>query len=173
MENTKAKKQQALYSLVKQVAWHCHAYRVEKVGLKQWQDFLAYAIKESLAISEQTVKETEEQGKDRLMALCSWAKDVKTQDWVMMHPDVHIDRKSTWRWVNKETETPGMINALERFRGIPRITNGILVYCERGDGSVFKGHLDWFVKDEKERQAKEGRRSKKEEEFKKRMAEYV
>lgn len=42
----------------------------------------------------------------------------------------------------------GWINALSATTcGILRITNGIDCVIERSDGSLFWGHLDWFVKD--------------------------
>jgi hypothetical protein len=50
-----------------------------------------------------------------------------------------------WFWVTEQRE--GEIIGLPTCRGTPRITNGVEVWIEKSDGSLFLGHQDWFQGD--------------------------
>lgn len=46
----------------------------------------------------------------------------------------------------------GQISGLNNSYGTLTATNGIDCYIERADGTLFMGHMDWFVKDPAHRQ---------------------
>lgn len=58
-----------------------------------------------------------------------------------------LDKRCLWWWIRDQHE--GEIQGLPGIRGTERITNGIIVYIEKGDGTVVQGHREWFKKDKK------------------------
>lgn len=103
----------------------------------------------------------EREQRDTQRSLLSWARDMRVQDFVQQHK-VHIDRKTQWRWIDAtDAEGQTLIGKVDglgpnsKFRGVPRITNGILVAIECADGDIRMGHYDWFVLDAKTREHKQ------------------
>ncbi len=72
--------------------------------------------------------------------------------WCAKH-EVVEPRIEEWRMVPTKEQRMGEINALTHSRGIPRITNGIMCWIEREDGTLYRGHWAWFVHDATEPQA--------------------
>jgi hypothetical protein len=64
--------------------------------------------------------------------------------------------KHKWRPVAKYMQ--GQINALRKSYGTPRITDGVRVVIERLDGSLYVGHLDWFIETKVEKAKKKSER---------------
>jgi len=94
-------------------------------------------------VSEQAVSEP--QRRDMLKDLARFQSDQTVVDWANEHK-ILLDKGVFWWWLNPDEKT-AKINGLDNSQGIPRITNGIDVWIERGDGSVFKGHRDWLKYD--------------------------
>ena len=69
---------------------------------------------------------------------------------------------TSWRWLDSPT---GEIIGLPGSRGRAMMTNGTLVLIERGDGSVFVGHYDWWKKDEPEKTLVQERRETRDREL--------
>ncbi len=125
----------------------CEQYALGKFSHKQWKEMLEFAIKESVDIVHPHAIALDNDSSAKA-SLKQWSKDCRVIDWCHQH---HVlltknSKKFPWRWIDSD-EIPGMINGFPTCRGIPRITNGILVYLERGDGSTFLGHMDWFMPD--------------------------
>lgn len=65
-------------------------------------------------------------------------------EWCHKHKVVLKAKMSHW-FMNLEKKV-GYINGLEKESvGIPRVTNGIDVWIERADGTIFVGHRDWLI----------------------------
>lgn len=64
-------------------------------------------------------------------------------DWCHKHK-ITLPKKELWWWLDKGDTNTGYIKGLLMSRGYPRITNGIDVWIERPDGTLFKGHKDWL-----------------------------
>lgn len=63
-----------------------------------------------------------------------------------------LTRGRQWYWCSKQTNkdgTPrlGEVIGLPGSRGTPRITDGVNVWIELLDGTMFLGHQDWFKGD--------------------------
>lgn len=59
------------------------------------------------------------------------------------------------RWRKLFPRPSGEVNGLPTSRGLAIATDGLLVLIERGDGTLFEGHLEWFKKDLEEHMRKE------------------
>lgn len=127
----------------------CQLLQDEKIQYKAWREMVEFALREAHNIVHPPVIPLEnkqlDETKESRMALLQWAKDTRVIDFVNQK-HIMLNRKTVWRWIDAD-EIPGMIWALPTLRGIPRITDGMIVYCEKPDGTVFQGHLDWFIKD--------------------------
>lgn len=171
-----SKNQCELLSSAKRLAWNCHLLRCDDITVAEYGRSLEQALREFYSLTRESSLPTEKQTEDSNLALLSWARDVKTMDFVQLH-SLNLDRKTQWRWVQDDIEIYGQCNwsKLSKFQGVPRITNGIFVYIERGDGTVFKAHLDSFIPEVvKEIKAKTKKSEKKESTFRTRcMEEYV
>jgi hypothetical protein len=64
-----------------------------------------------------------------------------------------LPHREDWYIIHPMRQRPGQVNALGNLRGIPRITNGIMLYIEKASGEVVEVHRDWFVYDDVEVQA--------------------
>lgn len=73
-----------------------------------------------------------------------WCSGQNVVDFCEAHKLV-LDKHNYWWWL--ATQPIGHIRGLDKSQGKAVITNGIDVWIERADGSLFKGHLDWFIKD--------------------------
>jgi len=51
---------------------------------------------------------------------------------------------SDYPWYSCADQEFGTIPGLEKWRGRPRISNGVLVYIEREDGEILLGHMQYF-----------------------------
>jgi hypothetical protein len=58
--------------------------------------------------------------------------------------------RENWYIIHPMRQKVGQVNALNNLRGIPRITNGIMLYIEKASGEVVEVHRDWFVYDDPE-----------------------
>jgi len=86
----------------------------------------------------------------------TWASSQAVVDWCHKQ-QLTLDKHSYW-WT-LPSEPTGHIRGLDNSHGTARITNGIDVWIERADGSLFKGHLAWFIKDKKPRAQREAKES--------------
>jgi hypothetical protein len=115
----------------------------------EWQNRVAALLHETHILTQIHEVRTEDQRRDANHALAAWARDIKTMDFVVDH-NITLGtsgKKTIWRWVDEETEVPGIIQGMPTLRGIPRITNGVLMYVEQENGKVFLGHIDSFCRD--------------------------
>jgi|ERR1043165_4725375 hypothetical protein len=66
-----------------------------------------------------------------------------------------LNPKEQWYWCRDQHHKDGSpayghITGIEarngepRLRGVARITDGVLIWVEREDGTMFQGHRDWF-----------------------------
>jgi len=71
---------------------------------------------------------------------------------------ITLPKGQFWWWFNPECRTGRIVGfdietqvettkIVDRSFGIPRITNGIDVWIERFDGTIFLGHRDWLIMD--------------------------
>lgn len=85
---------------------------------------------------------------DAFAAVEQFTRDQRVIDFCHKHRLV-LDWRTQWRWV-EDGECAGQINGLgDHFKGVAKITNGILCWLERADGVAVEGHFDWFVKAKK------------------------
>ncbi len=83
-----------------------------------------------------------------------------------------LPHKQGWWMVPKQPF--GTISGLEKSTkatGHARITNGIDIWLECADGTLFKGHRDWFVAHKAEKETKEQVKEKQSEQVEKQLAE--
>jgi hypothetical protein len=57
-----------------------------------------------------------------------------------------IRRLATWRMLPPDGQVAGYINGFPQSYGILRATGNGLCIIERQDGTLFEGHLDWFIR---------------------------
>ena len=82
-------------------------------------------------------------------------RDQSVIDWVHSK-GITLPQNQVWWWCNPDNRTGRIVgfdgNPLhpDQSFGIPRITNGIDVYIERMDGTLFLGHKDWLKLDRKQ-----------------------
>lgn len=78
-----------------------------------------------------------------------------------------LPKNEYWYCINGQGRT-ATIQGLEKSvkaHGIPRITNGVVVWMELGDGTLFLGHRDWLKYDrrtanlQKEREKEQAKKS--------------
>lgn len=60
-----------------------------------------------------------------------------------------LPKNEYWYCINGQGRTAWIqgLEASKRAHGIPRITNGIVVWMELGNGELFLGHRDWLKYD--------------------------
>lgn len=61
----------------------------------------------------------------------------------------------TGRWRLLTPRKSGEVNGIPTSRGLAIATDGMLVLIRQSDGSLFEGHLEWFEKDQLERERRE------------------
>lgn len=88
---------------------------------------------------------SEIQRRDLISSLSRFNSDQKAIDWAHEHK-ITLGKGVFWWWLNPDNRT-GKIVGLDNSAGYPRITNGIDVWIERFDGSIFLGHRDWLKYD--------------------------
>lgn len=133
-----------IQQICSRVVLACEQFQLKRFSHKQWKESLEFAIREAYEVLHKPPPKDAD-NTDARYAQVQWAKDCRIVDWCHKH-HILLRGKHPWRWIDSD-EVGGMIWALPTLRGIPRVTNGILVYCERPDGTVFQGHMDWFIKD--------------------------
>jgi hypothetical protein len=89
------------------------------------------------------------QRRDLLSDLSRFQSDQKVVDWAHSKSIV-LSKGVFWWWCGREPNRVAHINGLGEsngatLEGFPRITNGIDVWMERPDGTVFLGHRDSLV----------------------------
>lgn len=85
--------------------------------------------------------------RDLVAELSRFASDQKAIEWAHQQK-ITLAKGQFWWWLNPDNRT-GKIVGLENSAGYPRITNGIDVWIERFDGSIFLGHRDWLKYDKR------------------------
>lgn len=95
---------------------------------------------------------------------------------VILFCDRHrITLSNKEHWYPVLRQLPGHVNALDtpNLRGVPRITNGVMMYIERSDEQVVMVHREWFVYDDPEVQHEHEKNSKQEDKVAKLLAELL
>ena len=90
---------------------------------------------------------------DAMRRFRRFANDQKVTDFCLKHK-LQLPHGSFWWYLSDER--PGHVWGLEArsdaalaSRGIARLTDGIQIWIERPDGSLFLGHRQWWRKDRK------------------------
>jgi hypothetical protein len=109
-----------------------------------WLESYVSRAHEILRPSETPAVDNEGMRQTILREYTQFGSDQAALDWA--HRNKISLSKGPWWWLNPDNRT-GNIIGLEGSHGIPRITNGIDVWIERGDGSTFLGHRDWLKYD--------------------------
>lgn len=104
-----------------------------------------------LAIGIGTVKQSRKAAPNPLVH--GFGQSVQVVEFANKHK-ILLNPKEMW-WMLEQGMRTGYIHGLENSRGIPKITNGIDVWIERADGTIFKGHRDWLKWDRKPREPRE------------------
>ena len=95
------------------------------------------------------VASTDDQQRTARINWAEFTRDTNVIEFCEKH-QIILAKGRQWYWCTKQTRadgTPrwGAIIGLEKgTRGVARITNGVDVWIEREDGSLFLGHQDWF-----------------------------
>jgi hypothetical protein len=69
-------------------------------------------------------------------------------DFCALH-HITLPKNEYWYCINANGRTAWIegLEASKRAHGIPRITNGVVVWMELADGTLFLGHRDWLKYD--------------------------
>lgn len=91
---------------------------------------------------------------DALRSFRRFANNQRVTDFCLKH-NLQLKHGSFWWYLSDER--PGHVWGLEArsdeamaSRGIARLTDGIQLWIERADGSLFLGHREWWRKDRKQ-----------------------